>query len=223
MFIYWVEQPKAKQADLNAQQLKYIEEIEKLPYQKRIHGVPGVGLENTFGSVGNVGAQAEAGTAYRLNKLAEKYDTLHVYNGIHFKGQEWDIDHAVIMGNTIVLIDSKRWQNKKTYTLHKSTKDYGKLIALRNGSTFSGGTLSMPLMVEKVKKHFPHHRVLSVISVEASGSDFTENLNETKTGFCRSDHLIDRLEQSLSEVDPSLNRSAIFRFAGYVVNRNKLS
>jgi hypothetical protein len=84
-------------------------------YQTRVHGAPGAGLVdglNRFGennvSLGMLGEQITA-------TLLEEFlaiPSVQVIHGLRFPGtKNSDIDHAVIAGNRVALIDSKLWSS----------------------------------------------------------------------------------------------------------------
>ena len=73
-----------------------------------IFGAPGgVGTTSTFGVAGAIGAQGEHRTAVLLDRLADDGST-SVYHGLRFPGStNADVDHAVVRGPGVVLVDSK--------------------------------------------------------------------------------------------------------------------
>jgi hypothetical protein len=81
----------------------------------RIHGVPGAGLVDTLNRFGennvSLGLLGEQITATLLTELLE-IPAVHIVHGLKFPGSKGaDIDHAVVAGNRIALIDSKLWSS----------------------------------------------------------------------------------------------------------------
>jgi hypothetical protein len=206
---------KIKPSDLHAEQAAYIQEWEQNPNKDRIHGLPGAGLIEAFGNKGITGMRGELATARRLNELIAKYPNLHIFHGVHYKGSQGDIDHLFVMGKTIILVDSKRWESNKEYRLVKSEK-YGKLTALKNGQEFPGGNISLPLVRQRLGKDFASSEVLAVLCVETKGGRIYENVAENHIGFVRADSLPLRLDLLLSKAENKEN-SHIKTFINYSV------
>ena len=206
---------KIKASDLHAEQLAYIQEWEQNPHKDRIHGLPGAGLIEAFGGKGVTGMRGELATARRLNDLIAKYPNLHMFHGVHYKGSQGDIDHLFVMGKTIILVDSKRWENNKDYRLVKSEK-YGKLTALKNNQEFPGSSISLPLVRQRLGKDFASSEVLAILCVETNGGRIYENVAENHINFVRADSLPLRLDLILSKAENKEN-SHIKTFIKYCV------
>lgn len=55
-----------------------------------------------------------------------------------------DTDHVLIIGNQVILIDTKRWRKKRHYTISNGKKGgYPPGIVLRSGRSFPGGNVRM--------------------------------------------------------------------------------
>ena len=85
-----------------------VEEILSRP----VHGVPGRGLSvGRFGDKAEIGAEGERRTARLItDSVLSGIPSARLINGLRWPGSEHaDLDHAVIAGNKIALIDSKMW------------------------------------------------------------------------------------------------------------------
>lgn len=79
---------------------------------RRVHGVPGRGLSvGRFGDKAKIGAEGERRTAQLITaSILPAIPSARLINGLRWPGSEHaDLDHAVIAGNRIALIDSKMW------------------------------------------------------------------------------------------------------------------
>ena len=88
----------------------YIMPVENISHGNTF-GTPGAGLENSGFSEHNVqaGIAGEQATAEALNCLL-KTPGMYVYHGLKFAlDSDADIDHAVVYGDRVALIDSKLW------------------------------------------------------------------------------------------------------------------
>ena len=103
--------------DLRRERLRYLERVHSVPqaiYDSRVHGVPGSGLVDTIAKNGlarvEVGHLGEQITASLLDELLV-IPSVHIIHGLRFPGaHSADIDHVVVAGNRIALIDSKLWK-----------------------------------------------------------------------------------------------------------------
>ena len=102
-------------------------------------GVPGghVGANTDFGARAGIGAQGERNVADVLSGITVAYPFVRVFHGLCFtpgkKGA--DIDHIVVIGRKVFLIDAKFWRYGE-YTF-----SHGEF--LRNGEYFRGGKVHM--------------------------------------------------------------------------------
>lgn len=79
---------------------------------RTVHGVPGRGLSvGRFGERAEMGAEGERRTARLVTEsVLPGIPSARLINGLRWPGSEHaDLDHAVIAGNRIALIDSKMW------------------------------------------------------------------------------------------------------------------
>lgn len=102
---------------------------------RNVHGAPGRGLSvGRFGDKAEIGAEGEKRTARLItDSVLPAIPAARLINGLHWPGSEHaDLDHAVIAGNRIALIDSKMWadgaywwDNKRLFRNGRELKAFG--------------------------------------------------------------------------------------------------
>jgi hypothetical protein len=102
---------------------------------RTVHGVPGRGLSvGRFGERAEIGAEGERRTARLItDSVLPAIPAARLINGLRWPGSEHaDLDHAVIAGNRIALIDSKMWadgaywwDNKQLFRNGRELKAFG--------------------------------------------------------------------------------------------------
>lgn len=118
-------------------------------WARRVFGIPGASLRTaTFSLDVPVEAQEmalEAGiagervVAQKLARLAEQYPNTYVFNSVKLPGNTGDVDHVVVQGNTMLLVDSKNWKHGAAYNVYYSTPEAD--FVTRDGMPFEGGEI----------------------------------------------------------------------------------
>lgn len=90
-----------------------------------------------------------------------------------------DTDHVLIMGNLIVIIDSKNWKGKRRYTIN----DNGEVI--RGNSTFPGGKINTIRASKLWAEALEAHRVTvsSIVSISTDKVMVTRDRNWWKQPY----------------------------------------
>lgn len=96
------------------------------------------------------GMEGERSTSYRLQQWMKDKDDVVLVDSVHIKGmgteyvdeetgvaEGGDTDHVLIMGETVVIIDSKRWKSQRKYSVSE------KNTVLRQGRSFPSGNVSI--------------------------------------------------------------------------------
>lgn len=90
-----------------------------------------------------------------------------------------DTDHVLIIGNFVIIIDSKNWKSRKRYSIN----DKGEVI--RGNSTFPGGKISTvrasKLWAEALKPH--RATISSVVNISAEKVAVTRDRNWWKQPY----------------------------------------
>lgn len=78
------------------------------------YGTPGGSLQgnkSTFGkSKSDVGALGEQQTANMLERTFKKDSDIHVFHDLTIPGSKANIDHVIVRGKNVLVVDSKRWK-----------------------------------------------------------------------------------------------------------------
>lgn len=121
--------------------------------ESSVWGVAGAGIGSS--SVGTestrkAGSDGEAYFGKYLNDFAARHGHVRVFHGCKFNpygGTDADVDHIVVIGDKVFLLDSKNWKfadysweqtEEYDYQLKKNTHR-----VLRNGHAFAGGDVHM--------------------------------------------------------------------------------
>lgn len=117
---------------------------------RQVWGVPGahIAANKQFGELAEVGARGEVEVGKALQKVVDEYPWVRVFHGLNFTpGQRGaDVDHAVVIGNEVVLVDAKNW----------AYADYSwgyNGEVLRDGQQFQGGDVHMESALFKWADH----------------------------------------------------------------------
>lgn len=113
-----------------------------------VHGVPGRDLSAArFGDRATMGAEGEKRTAHLITEsVLGGLPAARLINGLRWPGAEHaDIDHAVIAGNRIALIDSKMWADGDYWWDNKRLFKNGKeLEAFKLGAAVASMRAAYP-------------------------------------------------------------------------------
>lgn len=129
---------------------------------------------NTFGSAGasltwgidgtedgdvNAGIDGERMTARILREWVKDKPTAVAVNSVGLPGSKGDTDHILVVGNTILLIDSKRWKSKRKYTMMPDG------VIKRGTVTFDGGHVKMLPFLKIWRDTIKPYRAAGVVCI----------------------------------------------------------
>lgn len=143
----------------------------------KVFGMAGQVGEATvkFGfTAAKAGEEGEVRTAEMLEPLLRIPGT-RIFHGMQWPGSRHaDVDHIVVNGNKIVLIDSKLWSG-----IRHSFNPRGEVISMRDdGGVINRGQLKFPNAVDSYAKLFSHDNlVIGWIGVHASNGRSVETDN----------------------------------------------
>lgn len=87
----------------------------------QVFGTPGAsltwGIEGSDGGQVTAGGEGEKQVAKELDKIVAKYPNVKVFHSVEWPGSVGDTDHMMIIGNTVLIIDAKRWKAKRKYSV----------------------------------------------------------------------------------------------------------
>lgn len=136
----------------------------------RTVGVPGQGLHESGFSEDNVslGVKGEMATAEILTHLLRAYPSAVVGHSMRVNSTtEADLDHVFIIGNQMIVVDSKMWKARRTYALGPSRDNFDDDVV----EVWDGDHLdefrhtAMPWMLREVAAQFPGYVVSGLICI----------------------------------------------------------
>lgn len=120
-----------------------------------IYGTPGASLENVASfdaDAVSAGQKGEAVVGEELERLAAMYPNTYVFHSLKLPIREGDMDHVVVQGDTILLVDSKNWKHKSSYQIVEASDTYS--IINRDGAPFMAGDVSLPRYIKDWRRNF---------------------------------------------------------------------
>lgn len=107
--------------------------------RQKVIGEPGAALETSAFSAGNVaaGVAGERKTAAVLDAFARRHNNTVVFHSVRWNTKDamYDIDHVVVINETVFFLDSKQWSDGD-YLMHSSGNQVTK-----NGQQMPNGDL----------------------------------------------------------------------------------
>lgn len=113
-----------------------------------------------FGAAGEMGAEGERYLGERLNTWARKHPHVRVFHSVRFTPNslsEADVDHVVLIGSKVFLLDAKYWK----------LGDYkwvGPETLFRDGDSFTGGEVHMLSAKDLWRAYLPSKYATSVVA-----------------------------------------------------------
>lgn len=148
----------------------------RLPPGARSFGTPGGSLAvasfRTEDAQGNVitaeeqqrrnraGAAGEQKVGALLDRLAERsgHRGVYVFHGVKMPGHRGDVDHVLVVGRTVLVIDTKNWKGDAEYQVIEPGTEVH-----RNGAAFPGGDgISVSRYIDEVRQHLHVTRTRTV-------------------------------------------------------------
>lgn len=162
---------------------------------RRVFGIPGsslVSASSLDADARTAGIDGEKRVAEELERLATLYPNTYVFHSVKLPRHEGDIDHVVVQGDLILLVDSKNWKNDAVYSVDKWDHDF----ILRDGETFSGSYINLTNQVKDWQKQFALYggRVRAALTIANRKSQIQPN--RAPYAFVN----MDGLEKTFSEV-----------------------
>lgn len=115
----------------------------------------------------NLGLYGERDTSSHVRKWMKNVPNAVLLDSCHIKGagdsEDGDSDHLLVIGNTVIVIDTKRWRSRKKYSIN----DKG--TVLRGGRNFSGGKVHAKQAKFLWKKYL--HKSANVVSIVCINSE----------------------------------------------------
>jgi hypothetical protein len=149
-------------------------------YEKRVFGTPGASLYDAYAldwDARQAGIDGEVRVGEELERLAALYPNTYVFHSVKLPGKVGDIDHLVIQGNKMLLVDSKNWKHDASYHIYHSTFDADFLT--RDGEEFKGGEIHLTRQIAEWQVEFMDSTldVQAVLVIANRKSSVSESIN----------------------------------------------
>lgn len=150
----------------------------------RVFGRPGASLEtahNLDADARQAGIAGEQRVAAELELLAAFYPNMYIFHSVKLPGRTGDIDHVVIQGDRMMLIDSKNWRGDSAYHVYASTQDAD--YVSRDGENFPGGEHHLRRQTSEWQAEFSntHLRVDAALVIANRTATVSEVVNAPYT------------------------------------------
>ena len=187
----------------------------------RTVGSPGAGLADSgFGDDQiSLGVRGEKATAEILSRVQARHPTTVVGHSLRVhRDTEADLDHLLVVGNHLVIIDSKMWRSNRRYMLTHDSFDNADVISVGrpDGDYDDDRHTAMPWMLEQMRQAFPGYFISGLICIHGTseaamrsqsigvGSPSTANLSLILAGDLES-----RLDDLASQAETMPTDSAV--------------
>jgi hypothetical protein len=157
------------------------QEIPGVPfYEQRVFGTPGASLytaDNLGAEARQAGIEGEQRVAQELERLANLYPNTYIFHSVKLPGKVGDIDHLVIQGNKMLLVDSKNWKHDASYHIFHSTFEADYIT--RDGEEFLGGEIHLTRQIAEWQVEFMDSSldVQGVLVIANRKSSVSESIN----------------------------------------------
>lgn len=172
------------------------------------------GIRTVFGRPGaEEGDIAEQLTARLLGRYLTRLPGVRVFHGLAWPDSVFaDIDHAVLCGRRLVLIESKLWLPG-----HYTADDTGQLH--RNGHAYRGGGTRLPESVEAFRELLPEAEVRGVLVLypNRAGEITTGDAPEVDAPPMSPEQFVDEIGQWLAAEPSTVDRELFRAVLGQVV------
>lgn len=197
-----------------------LDKVERLLGLWDVYGTPAASL--TWGVDGAEerfvlsGMKGEKMTARALDDFVAGHEGVKVFHSVRWPGSKGDTDHVVLAGSTIIIIDSKRWKKKRTYSVTATGN------IMRGTVRFDAGKIKMIPALAAWREVLPNEcSVIGLVCVAQESVWVTYNDNWKKAPFklvtvAELPNLLDRIVSSA--VAKPVDRTARLVAAYYLLN-----
>lgn len=181
-------------------------------------GVAGahIGSNTAFGDAAVAGAKGEVAVGNALEAFAKKYPFVRVFHGLCFTPgkQGADIDHAVLIGDKVILVDAKFWSFGDYYWQPDGT-------VARDGQAFSGGEVHMDSALGKWRQFLGRnasHMDARITVAKAPTGNYGYRIDNSRAPrgveLTTIPDLIAGLEALAATTEPVVNRRLVYLISG---------
>lgn len=149
-------------------------------HEQRVFGTPGAALYHAHNlnlEAREAGISGEVRVAQEMERLAAFYPNTYVFHSVKLPGKVGDIDHLVIQGNKMLIVDSKNWKHDAAYHIYHSTFEADYLT--RDGEEFVGGEIHLTRQIAEWQVEFMDSSldVQAVLVIANRKSTVSESIN----------------------------------------------
>ena len=142
------------------------------------------------------GVEGEKQTAALLAEFATKHKGAFVFHSLSWPTSNGDTDHILVYKNLIIIIDSKRWKEKRKYSLSPKGE------ILRGTVGFEEGKVKIVAAIQTWKKKLPvNMKVLGVVCI-AQEKVFVQrdrNWHAARFRLVESERLVEFLDDTIAK------------------------
>lgn len=208
--------PLPKKEEKPQQQPMYLYDkdtfAQKFKEGQKIYGVPGAaltwGIDGVKGASTEIGKNGEEFTAKVLKEYASKVKGLYVFHSIMLPDGKGDTDHILVYGNTVIIIDSKRWKSVRKYGISANGH------VLRGTVAFPEGKLKTYFAIQKWKQHLDKTTVQGIVCIAQEKVFVTRDRNWYRAPFrlVEIEKLEDLLNNMINNTQTPDNNYALLSF-----------
>ena len=149
-------------------------------WEQRVFGTPGASLHHAYNlslEAREAGISGELRVAQELERLAAFYPNTYIFHSVKLPGKVGDIDHLVIQGNKMLIVDSKNWKHDAAYHIYHSTFEADYIT--RDGEDFTGGEIHLTRQIAEWQVEFMDSSldVQAVLVIANRKSTVSESIN----------------------------------------------
>ena len=136
---------------------------------QRVYGTPGASLltaKDMDPRLRDLGIEGEQRSAATLEAWVNSHGG-YLFHSVKFPGEDFDADHAILIGDLLILIDDKMWQGGKQYSF--ITADHGANVT-RDGETFAGGKIHSAWQTKSWEREFRGLKVVELLNIASRSS-----------------------------------------------------
>lgn len=122
--------------------------------KQRVFGTPGASLftANLDPSAVQAGIKGEQVVGAELERIAAFYPNTYVFHSVKLHGKVGDIDHLVVQGNRMLLVDTKNWKQDASYYIFFNGAESDSLV--RDDEEFAGGEVHLTRQLAEWQTRF---------------------------------------------------------------------
>ncbi len=120
---------------------------------QRVFGTIGSSLQTAEGMTQeriDAGLAGERRVGLLLESIAAQYPNMYVFHSVKLFGSVADIDHVVVQGNQVMLVDTKNWQSGRDYSVRRVDNESD--VVFRDDEPFEGGKIYLKKYMKEFRE-----------------------------------------------------------------------